>query len=226
MMHDLTPTNWGTLRLTRLQVLVLTSGFALGLLTFRTLWTSQTLFWFLGWNLFLAWVPWALAQLIALPKLSPWLRLPLLGCWLLFLPNAPYILTDLFHLRAREGVPRWFDLLLILTFAWAGLTWGFAALRKVEGHVFRRWFRGFTPLVTAALLFLTAYGVYLGRYLRLNSWDLATQPDRILATIFDPFLHPGSNGSALGFSLGFGGFLLVAYALYAASEGREASPRR
>lgn len=224
-MQDLSPLPTREFRLSRTQVLVLTSGFALSLLTLRTLWTSQTVFWFLGWNLFLAWVPWALAQVVTWSRLRDWMRLPLLGAWLLFLPNAPYVLTDLFHLRARTGIPRWFDLLLILTFAWAGLMWGFAALRQVELGVLRRWFRHVTPLVTGGLLLLSAYGVYLGRYLRFNSWDLAIHPTRILRELLDLLRYPLAHVEIWGFTAGFGCFLIVAYAWYVGTEGHPSHKR-
>lgn len=223
-MHHLTQLDWQGFRWTRAQVLLLTSGFALALLAFRTLWTSQTIFWFLGWNLFLAWVPWLIAQLSTWHRLRTWMRLPLLGGWVLFLPNAPYILTDLFHLRERTGVPIWFDLLLILTFAWAGMMWGFASLRKIESQILRRWFGRLTPLISGGLLVLSAYGVYLGRYLRFNSWDLFTHPQRIYYEILEVLIHPLSNGPAVGFSVGFGCFLMVAYALYVGTEEKLPTP--
>jgi len=218
MRHDLTKLTGRSFRCTRPQVLMLTSGFALALLALRTLWTSQTMFWFLGWNLLLAWLPWLIAQISTWHRFRDWMRLPWLGIWLLFFPNAPYILADLFHLRERTGVPLWFDLLLILTFAWAGLMWGFAALRKIEHGVLRPWFGQFTPLITGGLLMLSAYGVYLGRFLRFNSWDLFTHPRQILTEVAEVLIYPWSNGPAVGFSVGFGCFLMVAYALYVGTE--------
>ena len=91
---------------------------------FRFVYTDTKVFLFLNWNLFLAFVPWAISSLMMIsPKLrqSKWMFALLLCTWLLFFPNAPYILTDLFHLRLTSSMPVWFDLILILSFAWTGL---------------------------------------------------------------------------------------------------------
>ncbi len=205
-------------QLRRSHLLVASSGLALGVLWLRFQLTDHWYFLFLVWNLFLAWVPWAISQVLTVKKIPLSLQLPLLGLWLLFFPNAPYILTDLFHLRPRAGLPLWFDLLLILSFAWAGLMWGFASLRTIEQHIFRSWSRHLAPLLTFATLYLSAYGVYLGRYLRFNSWDLAHRPASILMEIADTWLHPMAHLDTVGFTAGFGSFLLVAYGLYVASE--------
>lgn len=68
----------------------------------------------LNWNLFLAWIPliFALAAWLLIQRRT-WMPviLLLLAGWLLFLPNAAYIITDLIHLRARNGAPLWYDAL-------------------------------------------------------------------------------------------------------------------
>ena len=194
------------------------SGLALAILWLRFQLTGQWYFLFLVWNLFLAWIPWLLAQVITLRKLPQYLVLPLLGLWVVFFPNAPYILTDLFHLRPRAGIPLWFDLLMILSFAWAGLMWGYSSLRAIESHVFRKWHKRLGGWLSVAVLYLCAYGVYLGRYLRFNSWDLAHHPETILAEVMDTWLHPMAHLDTVGFTAGFGTFLVLTYGLYVASE--------
>jgi len=101
---------------------------------------GELTFFFLNWNLFLAFIPWVLTTaLIIHPRLQA--RKAVVGAaallWLLFFPNAPYILTDLFHLRHREGIPVWFDLMMILSFAWTGLLFGFLSLWNIERILFR-----------------------------------------------------------------------------------------
>lgn len=105
----------------------LLSLFCFAISIFRFVYTDTKVFLFLNWNLFLAFVPWAVSSLMMLrPKLrqSKWMFALLLCMWLLFFPNAPYILTDLFHLHISSSMPVWFDLVLILSFAWTGLLFG------------------------------------------------------------------------------------------------------
>ena len=87
----------------------------------------------LAWNLFLAWLPMIAALTAYNLKRSDtrgvWvLIVPCVFLWLLFFPNAPYILTDLLHLRARDGVPLWYDLILLIVFAWTGTFLGLVSL--------------------------------------------------------------------------------------------------
>ena len=118
----------------RLQITLLLfamSGMCFALSVFRCLYTDSKAFLFLNWNLFLAFVPWCFSTWIALKP--DWgtnkLKLGLLlFSWLIFFPNAPYILTDLFHLRRNETVPIWYDLVLILSYAWTGMLFGFISL--------------------------------------------------------------------------------------------------
>ena len=90
------------------------------LIIFRVFYSGSITFVFLIWNLFLAWVPVIFALLA-----RRWRRIPLLALaagfvWLLFLPNAPYLVTDLIHLRPRAAAPFWYDLITLFTFALLG----------------------------------------------------------------------------------------------------------
>ncbi len=111
------------------------SLFCFGLSLFRVEISGTRHFLFLNWNLFLAFVPWLLTMTLTI---SPNLRksriavFGMLGVWLLFFPNASYILTDLFHLSHHSSMPIWFDLVLILSFAWTGLLYGFLSLWHLE----------------------------------------------------------------------------------------------
>lgn len=198
--------------------LVLGSAFSCALLGYRFYLADNFFYLFLGWNLFLAWIPLGLAWLISIRRWSPWLWVPVLGIWFLFLPNAPYILTDLYHLRVRHGVPRWFDLTLILTFAWNGLFLGFISFRMVVQWLGKigipAWLRMLSPLAW----FPVAYGVYLGRYERWNSWDLVTEPMELLSAVSAPLLHPAAHPRAIGFTLAFGAFLWATYHMFVANQ--------
>ena len=164
---------------------VLTSALAAALLIGRVALSGGPLFLFLGWNLILAWVP-LLAVLPLAALRGPSLRdrllaLPFLGVWLAFLPNAPYLLTDVQHLAERAPVPLWCDAVLLGAFAVAGLT-------LTAASVYASWraiAQVYTPFLAHASLVavgpLVGLGMYLGRFLRWNSWDLVTRPGLVLA---------------------------------------------
>lgn len=194
-------------------LLALAGASALGVALIVTrailLWRGQHLF--LAWNLFLAWVPLLLALRLehqlsnGAGRAARWLTG--LG-WLFFLPNAPYILTDLTHLKPFIRWSWWTDLLLILWFAVIGLVLAFLALHRMQLLVAQRrgWLTGWAFVVAVA--FLCGFGVYLGRFERWNSWDVVTNPTGLLADSLS-WLH----GHAARFTLLFGLFLSTTHAL-------------
>ncbi len=187
----------------------LSIGFSFSLLIARAYFSGTTHFSFLVWNLFLAFIPFALSSFIRLRKGLPTLLfLSLAFIWLLFFPNAPYILTDLFHLRPRPGAPLWFDLVVILSFAWNGLLLGFVSLSDIQKEFKERFGKLSSSLFVIFALFLASFGIYLGRFLRWNSWDLLTQPLALMSDIWlrfaNPFDHPGAWGVTFIFSLFLG----------------------
>lgn len=211
-MRDLSFTRRYHVRLTIL--LGALSAYAIAVLAFRMAWTGKITYIFLLWNLFLAWVPYGLSLLVANRKPRPaWLLLPVLGTWLLFLPNAPYILTDLVHLKARHGVPFWYDLMLILSFAFSGLLLGWISLLNVQQQL-QHWIRPAYSWVLVALTSLACgFGIYLGRVLRYNSWDILSDPYALLQDVAAPLLHPRAHVGTIGTTLAFSGFLFLGYLL-------------
>ena len=190
--------------------LALASLWCLAILALRMEWAGKLMFLFLAWNLFLAWIPWIISA-FAIPRFS-WAnpaKWVLGGVWLLFLPNAPYILTDLVHLRQRATIPFWLDLLLILSFAFTALMLGIASLRHIwqEVKVIPR----LRQLLLPAVCVLSAFGVYVGRYLRWNSWDVVTQPHTLLSDLLAWAYHPATLKEPLAFSLGFGMLLWLLF---------------
>lgn len=205
----------GIERWTALLVLLASSGLSLLLFTVRALYTGSLTFIFMNWNLFLAWIPlacaagvWMLQGDVAHPRLR---AVPLLALWLLFFPNAPYILTDLLHLAPREGVPLWYDLLLLLSYAWNGLILGFASLWIVHG-LLQRWFGPAVGWLGAAgFLLAGAVGIYLGRFGRWNSWDLLTDPAPIVRSVASALLNPVQNLTAFAIIVLLAGLLSAMY---------------
>jgi uncharacterized membrane protein len=226
-----------TLNTPRPTVLLLAtaSGIGVALVLARMVVTGFPGFLYLPWNLFLAWIPLGFALLARnLAESRPLGRPPVILCglgWLLFFPNAPYILTDLIHLaRVRPGsAPFWFDLLLHLIVAMTGLFVGFASLALMQGLVSRAAGRLAGWAFAVVSLALSGFGIYLGRFLRWNSWDVVLAPVSLFSDIANRLAHPLSNPRAYGFSIVCFVFLLMTYlmcfSLPRLSIQHEAEPR-
>jgi uncharacterized membrane protein len=200
--------------------IALSTFYSLALYAGRVLWSGAWMIYAnLVWNLFLAWIPYLFSLLAdSLHRLFPrqwWLLLPPGIIWLLFFPNAPYILTDFFHLTFRYGSPLWYDTLLLIVFSFTGIFLAFASLRTMQRLV--SYYAGNTAGWAFAIfaLILGGLGIYLGRFERWNSWDMLTQPERILADLLAPMTNPFNSLRFFGFSSLFTIFLLICYLMFA-----------
>jgi uncharacterized membrane protein len=179
------------------------------------------------WNLILAWVPYIFSFLAAtihnlFPKrrwLIPLTALP----WLAFFPNAPYMVTDFYHLTERPPVPLWYDIGLIAIFAFTGLFLAIASLRTMH-HLVEASFGKLTGWLFAIfVLSLAGLGVYLGRFGRYNSWDLLIQPKVVLKDIAIQLLNPLDNLGFVGFTLMFTAIMVVFYLMFVSINRLEPS---
>ena len=177
------------------QVLMLSSMFSLALLTFRILYTGYILFAFLVWNLFLAFIPYALSTWMGNQPQMKSKRVFFLCVfvWLMFVPNAFYIITDLIHLDMNDVVPLWYDLALLLAFAWSGVLFGIVSVRQMEKLFEQHFNKKFDLLFILPVMVLNGFGVYIGRHLRFNSWDVITNPFQLVQDIVFLFIHPIRN---------------------------------
>jgi len=196
--------------------LALASGVGVTLVAARFVVSHQFAYFNLVWNIFLAWLPLGFALLAGRFRGS---RRYFFACgflWLLFLPNSPYLVTDLVHLKPRPPVPLWFDILLVQSFVLTGLLLGFLSvylMHRLVSHSFG-WRTGW--IFTCVILALAGFGVYLGRFKRWNSWDLFLNPVELSSYIGGVVLHPRANKTAVAFSMLCATFLLLTYlAFYA-----------
>lgn len=189
--------------------LALLTLFALILSLFRVTYSNQYMYLFLIWNLFLAYLPLGFGELYLLFQEKK-IRFVFLFLWMLFLPNSFYILTDLFHLQARHPIPKWYDLLLILSFAFSGMMVGFLSMNRIIIQFkTKQWIKQF--ILPIVILFLSSFGIYLGRFLRWNSWDILTTPHLLLADIIKRVANPLNHPTTTGVTLGLGLFLYLVY---------------
>lgn len=186
------------------KVLFASIAFSLILVAAR-IWRSESyLYVSLIWNLFLAAIPYMISVFIVRKQSwfkSTWLFLLAAFFWLLFFPNAPYIITDLFHLKQKAHVPLWYDLMLIFSFAWNGLILGYLSLMKMEREVLRRAGTVLARVFVVVVITLGAYGVFLGRYLRWNSWDVFTNPFSLILKMGYMVRHPFHFSGVWGMTL-------------------------
>ncbi len=189
--------------------------FSVLLLFIRIFTVGSDFFLFLVWNLFLACIPYMITIVMGYKRLHEnnfffWSGFII---WLAFLPNSPYIVTDLQHIRISTLHSIWFDVLLILSFAINGLLIGFASIHMMQDLLRKRFSKKNTYAIVYCVLLLCGFGIYLGRVLRWNSWDLIQHPLDILADIAKRLLFPILHIQTWVFTLGFGGFLIISYQL-------------
>jgi uncharacterized membrane protein len=182
----------------------------------RVVHTRHLAYSFLVYNLALAWIPLGFALAAqATSELRSKVGVALTGVclagWLLFFPNAPYLMTDLMHLRMQHNELFWLDLVALQAFAWTGLALGFVSLELVQRVVAGRVGRVVSWLFVGAVMGLSAFGVYLGRFRRWNSWDVARDPFGLVSDVAGVVLHPFAHARVVAFSVVLATFLLTAY---------------
>ncbi|MBV9987019.1 MAG: DUF1361 domain-containing protein [Chitinophagaceae bacterium] len=193
------------------KLLLLSVCFTMSLLIVRFVYSHTWDYRFYGWNTFLAAIPYLVStQLVKLYRF----RMPailLLAVWLLFFPNAPYIITDLLHYEERPPVPFWYDIILVVSAAWNGLILGLVSLMNVETFLARHLRPFWVHFCVIASLFLCGYGIYFGRFLRFNSWTVFTDPAMVVYTSAHHVLLPKQYSKLWVFTLLFGVLLGIIY---------------
>ncbi|GEQ87294.1 membrane protein [Patiriisocius marinistellae] len=170
---------------------VLLLGTSLFLLMLRMKITHSFFLLFLVWNLFLAWIPYGISSALLYRKgLSKSVKILGFGAWLLFLPNAPYIVTDLVHLQRSEDVILWLDSMVIGSFAISGLYGYICSVMQIQMFLQRHISEKRTSVIIFCTHFLCGFGIYLGRFLRFNSWDLLQNPINLFKSIIISITNP------------------------------------
>ena len=204
--------------------LVLASGFCFALVWARAWRTGSNGYGFLVWNLELAWIPFVVAVVFYdswRRGRSRWVLGALGVLWLLFLPNAPYMVTDLVHLGRIGGAPLWYDGAMISAFAGTGLLLGLGSVFLVHTVALRSLGPRLGWAVLLPVLALCSAGVVLGRFARLNSWDALVRPGRLAQFVVAHANDPLASRRALAATVGYAAFLVLAYVvLYAVSSLR------
>ena len=192
------------------------------LLMIRMKLTHSFTYIFLVWNLFLAIIPFAITTI--LKSQTQVSKLTLGGwfvMWILFLPNAPYIITDLLHLNNIEGSMLWLDVLLITSFAYNGLILFFLSIIDMQKLILKHFSKTTTNYIINLIFLLTGFGIYLGRFLRYNSWDIIQEPLTLLADVSTMIFQPHQHLNVLLFTFSFSSFLALSFWMFKAFQKNE-----
>ena len=168
------------------------------------------------WNLFLAWIPFILAYFahsISWRRVWLYLVIPVVAfLWLIFFPNAPYMLTDLQDLsRKAIGAPLWYDVIIVVWCSWTAMLLGIVSLYLMQDIVLRAFNRFIGWTFVFAISALSSFGIYIGRFVRLNSWDILQNPAETAMEILGIVVDPSMRLAA--FTLGYTFFFLFVYLL-------------
>ncbi len=181
----------------------------------RSSYSGQATFMYMDWNLFLAWVPLLVAlgvyEIFSRKKKVNLFFFGGLFAWLIFYPNSPYVLTDFLHLKVRENIPLWYDLILISSYAIVSLFAGFLSMFLIHKTIERFYGKLIGWVGVGVGLFLSGIGVYLGRFLRLNSWDILFGPQEIVGDLISKSPNPFDHLRVLVFVSFFAGFSFFVY---------------
>ncbi len=198
-------------------MLELTAGCVI-LLIIRCIRTESPTYIFLLWNLFLAWIPYLTTRYFMQEHNGKKIILAqnvfAALIWLAFLPNAPYILTDLFHLHKARLVPMWFDLIMILSFALTGMVLFFLSFLEFEKKIFPSLPKRLLALIRVAIFIAIGYGLYLGRFMRFNSWDIVYEPGHLMRGVYSSIFSADKVEETLGITFFFAVFLYFGYKLF------------
>ena len=173
------------------KILLVFFAFIAAMIIVRFVISGEHRFIFLVWNLFLAWIPFAISKsFYSMHKEDCWKQVLLLFVWFIFLPNALYVVTDLIHLDMESAVPKWYDALLLFSCSILSLFMAFISLLRAERFLLSKFSERVVSIIMPAILFFGSFGVYLGRFLRWNSWDVISNPLSLGYSIAERFIFP------------------------------------
>ena len=167
------------------------------------------------WNLFLALIPFAISSLLLkyLNKNKLNKTLLLIGgiFWLFFIPNSPYIVTDLIHIGEIHLVPVLYDSVLIFSSALAGLILGMHSIYHMEHILAEKYSQKISSFIIIITIAFISFGVYLGRFLRFNSWDIFASPLSFINGVSEIFTNRNILVESVFYTILFFLFIFMSY---------------
>lgn len=202
-----------------LLMVFLLSAFSMVILVGMIVKTGNLNYYYLAWNLFLAWMPLFFAYLLyhrlhfPTTPVKKWKFWSMTFFWLIFFPNAPYLITDLIHINNRHNPATWGDAFMLFSFALSGLATGINSLFVMHLN-FRKILSGkLTNGLIASSILLSSFGIYLGRVQRWNSWDIFVRPQELITDILIQLQNPSAIFMTICFSMLMGMVYLLLLSL-------------
>lgn len=190
-------------------------GLAIFLNILRIILFGNTSFIYILWNILLAFVPFLISSILLLRTNKENIIKPVFIIsfivWLLFLPNAPYIVTDFIHLGRFRAVPVMYDMFLLFTSAWVALLMGLHSIMHIEKILLLKFRKKIVDIMILVVILFASFGVYLGRYLRFNSWDFFISHNSLLTSIWKTLTLSNDYANVYGYTLLFFVFIYISY---------------
>lgn len=179
------------------KIIIPLSILAITLNILRVIIWDKVSFVFILWNIFLAFIPFVISSFLLFyskeKKLNKILFTAGFILWILFIPNAPYLITDFIHLGVIKSVPLIFDIMLLFSSTLIGLILGFYSLFHIEQIIKIKYNNKTTSVIMGIIILLISFGIYLGRYLRFNSWDVFVNHTSLIKNIVKIFSESANN---------------------------------
>ncbi len=208
----------------------LISGLTLAMFGFRILATGTFRYWFIPENLALAWLAlafgWLLVKELGSHRWLSWQNVILSIIWLVFLPNAWYVLTDFLHVYPTGEISQIFDIAMMSSLVFCGFGLGFASLYMVHMELLKRYAHKTAHLIAGGVLLISSFGIYLGRDLRWSTWDVVVNPGGLILNVSDRVVDPFGHPRAINITILFFLFLLTLYAAFWLITGPRKTNRR
>lgn len=197
--------------------LVLTNGVSVLLFVLRLIGAENFRYWFMLWNLCLAWaaplIAWWLIRRLQTTQWRDWKNVILTVLWLGFLPNSFYMVSDLVHVQQTGEISVIFDAVLFVSFIFNGFIAGYLGMFLVHRELLKRMSLKRSYLVITAVFAVCGYAIYLGRVLRWNTWDALFQPAGLIFDVSDNILNPLSHPQAFVVTFSFTVLMSAFYVL-------------
>lgn len=194
------------------------SALSIWLYVFRLIGVGDDRFWFMNWNLVLAWVPlllaWQFSSGLPHRRWTSKVSVALIVLWVLFLPNSFYMVSDFIHIRNSSDADVIYDVIMLSSYALTGMVLGWVSTLIMHNHFSKKFGAARAWQVILAIFVACGFAIYLGRYLGWNSWDVIFSPAFILfdvsERVLNPTLYPDMFMTVFLFSL----FIAASYAAF------------